>query len=210
MDMEVMGTETPVLQEESAKAGQNPLVQRLIRGDQKVFDEIVAQQQRRIARLVYRLLGWSDEVEDVVQEVFLKVLKNLTHFRGQSSLETWLTTITVNTCRSWRRKRLMRWDFLKRFQQRTSESLHVSPEPNPDSDMLRTVRRAVQKLPIRYREVIVLRYLEQLPTAQIAAILGLNLNTVNVRLNRARVQLKEKLADWMEDSGTGFRSQGSG
>ena len=93
----------------------------------------------------------------------------------------------------------MRWDILKRFQQRTSEDFDVFPEPNPDSDTLGTVRQAVQKLPSRYREVIVLRYLEQLPTAQIAAILGLNLNTVNVRLNRARVQLKEKLADWIED-----------
>ena len=208
--MEVMGTETPVRKVESAKKGQNPLVQRLVRGDRSVFDEIVEQQQRRIARLAYRLLGWSDEVEDVVQEVFLKVFKNLAHFRGQSSLETWLTTITVNTCRSWRRKRLMRWNLLRRCQQRTSEDLEGSKEPKSESDTYATARKAVQKLPTRYREVIVLRYLEQLPTVQVASILGLKRNAVEVRLNRARAILKERLADWMEESGIGFRGQDSG
>jgi RNA polymerase sigma-70 factor (ECF subfamily) len=198
--MEVTGIKTPVRMAKSAENEQNPLVQRLIRGDRSVFDEIVRQNQLWIARLASRLLGWPDDVEDVVQEIFLKVLKNLANFRGQSSLWTWLTSITVNTCRSWKRKRLLRWNSLKRLYQRTCEPSSASPEPTSDRETFERVRRAVQKLPTRYREVMVLRYLEELPMAQIATILGLNRNTVNVRLNRARAMLKEKLSDWMDIS----------
>jgi len=197
--MEGIGTQTPVRMAKSAENEQNPLVQRLIRGDRSVFDEIVRQNQAWIARLAYRLLGWPDDVEDVVQEIFLKVLKNLANFRGQSSVETWLTSITVNTCRSWKRKRLLRWNSLKRLYQRTSEPSPVNPEPIADRETFEKIRRIVQKLPTQYREVMVLRYLEELPMAQIAGILGFNRNTVNVRLNRARAMLKERLADLVEE-----------
>lgn len=197
--MEVIGTETLVRKEESTEQEQHPLIKRLRLGDRSVFDEIVEQYQRRIARLAYRLLGWGDDVDDVVQEIFLKVLKNLANFRGQSSLQTWLTAITVNTCRSWQRKRLLKWNLLKRLQKRTYETPQFSPEPNSDCETFEKVRRAVQKLPGHYREVIVLRYLEQLPVASITEILGLNRNAVAVRLSRARVLLKERLADLVEE-----------
>ena len=166
--LEVTGINTPVRTKKSAENEQNPLVQRLIRGDRSVFDEIIRQNQQRIARLAYRLLGWGDEVEDVVQDVFLKVMKNLANFRGQSSLDTWLIAITINTCRSWKRKRLLKWNLLNRLQQRSCVTPSVGPEPKPDYETFEKVRRAVQKLPCHYREVIVLRYLEQLPVAQIA------------------------------------------
>ncbi len=199
MVMEGIGTKTPVRMAKSAENEQNPLVQRLIRGDRSVFDEIVRQNQAWIARLASRLLGWPDDVEDVVQEIFLKVLKNLANFRGQSSLRTWLTSITVNTCRSWKRKRLLRWNSLKRLYQRTCEPPSVSSEPTADRETFKKVRRAVQKLPAHYREVIVLKYLEQLPVGQIAEILGLFCNLVHVRLNRARAMLRESLADLVEE-----------
>ncbi|MBN1846887.1 MAG: RNA polymerase sigma factor [Sedimentisphaerales bacterium] len=176
------------------------LVARWVQGDGRVFDRIVSLHQRRIAQLAYRLLGWPDEVEDVVQEVFLKVLKNLPNYRGQSSLQTWMTVITVNVCRTWRRKRLLRLRRLKSLVSRL-------PEPPPatntadgtiNTDTFEQVRRAVQRLPGRYREVLVLRYLEQLPIAQIAEILHLARNNVDVRLNRARTLLRDHLADLIE------------
>jgi RNA polymerase sigma-70 factor (ECF subfamily) len=61
------------------------------------------------------------------------------------------------------------------------------------------VRRAVQALPVKYREPVVLRYLQELPTDQISRILGISKNTLQVRLNRARARLKEKLADLLEE-----------
>src|SRR5258706_13850898 len=84
------------------------LADRFACGDPAAFDEVVHRDQETVARLAHRLLGWSPEVEDVVQEVFLAALKNATRFRRGSSLTTWLTTITLNKCRSQRRGFLVR------------------------------------------------------------------------------------------------------
>ena len=85
------------------------LVRRFVDGDQSAFDHIISRYQQRITTLAYRLLGWSDEAEDVVQDVFLSAYKNLNSFQNRASLNSWLTAITVNKCRTWRRKRLIRW-----------------------------------------------------------------------------------------------------
>jgi len=69
------------------------------RGDDSAFEQLVGAYQDHVARTAYRLMGWSGETQDVVQEVFLAALKNLGRFRGRSSLSTWLTAITVNECR---------------------------------------------------------------------------------------------------------------
>ena len=79
------------------------LVTPVSRHDYAAFERIVAEHHPRVAGLAYRLLGWADEVDDVVQDVFLKALRNLTGFEGRSRLSTWLTRITVNTCRTHRR-----------------------------------------------------------------------------------------------------------
>ena len=73
------------------------LVARFRGGDQSAFDEIVLGRQRRVTRLVHRLLGWPADVEDVVQDVFVAVLSNLQRFRSDSSFSTWLTTISCCT-----------------------------------------------------------------------------------------------------------------
>jgi len=81
------------------------LLGRFKRGDEAAFDEIVLRFQHEIAALANRLLAWSDDVDDVVQEVFLAVYLNLRRFRGESSLRSWIFTITVNRCRTRERKR---------------------------------------------------------------------------------------------------------
>src|SRR5262245_50155020 len=80
------------------------------------FEQLVAQHQSRVARLAQRLLGWRDaDVQDVVQEVFVCAWAHLASFRGESSIETWLTRLTINQCRSHRRRRLARVSLLARF-----------------------------------------------------------------------------------------------
>lgn len=163
------------------------------RGDVSAFEAIVSRYQAEVAGLAHRLLGWSGEVEDVTQEVFLAAYMNLKRFRGQSSLKTWLFTITINKCRSQRRRRLVRQAFLGRFQ--GAHGGEQAP-PGNQQESVEVVSRALQTLPTRYREPVVLYYLEELPVEQIATLLKLSPNTVHVRLNRARQRLKEKLASW--------------
>ena len=167
------------------------------RGDPNAFDEVVRRFQPQIARLAYRLLGWRSrtEVEDVVQEVFLAALTHCRRFRGQSSLATWLTAITLNKCRSHQR----RWRVALRLfvRSRHEDESDATARPSPDAPALAetsaAVRRAVQSLPQKDREAIVLRYFENLSAAEIAALTGASRSAVEVRLHRARARLADLL-----------------
>ncbi len=160
------------------------------RADEAAFEELVVRYQEDVATLANRLLGWPGEVEDVTQEVFLAAYLNLKRFRGQCHLRTWLYTITVNTCRSHARKQWVRQRFLRRLTSRESHDHHPADR---DAELHEILSCVLRKLPVRYREPVVLYYLEELSVERIGEILRLAPNTVHVRLNRARRQLKEKL-----------------
>ena len=169
-------------------------------GDDSAFDRIVEQHSAEVAALANRLLGWPGDVDDVVQEVFLSAFLGLKRFRGECRLRTWLFTITVNKCRSFR------------FRRRRSVTRAVAgdPEmaagPDPggdqvamDKETFARVRRAVQTLPQKYREVTVLKHLQGLQTQEICDLLGITANAMQVRLTRARARLKEQLGDLFEE-----------
>ena len=169
------------------------LVARFRAGQRAAFDEIVEAHQQRIMRLVFRLLGSPDEVQDVAQEVFLSVLQNLKRFRGESKLSTWLTTIAVNKCRSHQRRRLLRLRTLFYL----TKTLTVTSEQGgaaESAEIHDELRRAVRRLSARYREPIVLRYFEELSVHEIGEVLGISANSVEVRLTRARRKLREILS----------------
>ena len=175
------------------------LVERFRRGDDSAFDRIVERHSAEVAALANRLLGWPGEVDDVVQDVFVAAFVSLKKFRGECRPRTWLYTITVNKCRSrrarWRRRRLGRLD--------DSEVMAGHDEsaerPAMDEETFVTVRRAVQVLPRKYREVVVLRYLQGLEPGEISELLGIRVNAVQVRLNRARARLREHLGNLLEE-----------
>jgi RNA polymerase sigma-70 factor (ECF subfamily) len=174
------------------------LVGRFLRGDGAAFDQLVSAHQDRVARLAYRLLGWSGEVDDVVQEVFLAVFKNVAGFRGDCRVSTWLTTITVNECRSARRRRFARLAFLRRLSDEPRAAASSPPAAEAPAALDR-IRAAVQALPARYREAVVLRYLEGMPVAEVGRALGVSEGATGVLLHRARARLKDRLADLVED-----------
>jgi len=179
------------------------LVSRFVGGDESAFDDIVAAHKDALARLVHRVLGWPEDTEDVVQDVFLLAFKNLRKFDGRSSLRTWLAAIAVNRCRRHLRKGLLR---RRLFSGAKAEQGYVSDDPAAmaenramQRETLQQVRLAVQRLPGRYREVAVLHYLEEMSIEQTAEVLGLTRNLVRVRLHRARAKLKKTLAGLMEN-----------
>ena len=155
------------------------------------FDRIVERYATDVAALANRLLGWPGDVEDVTQEVFLSAFLGLKKFRCDCSLKTWLFTITINKCRSYRYKRKLR-----RLQ---TIGIKIRPTPAEtdsslkDEEQFTRVRYALARLPAKYREPLVLRYLQELPTNEIARILGVSRNTLNVRLSRARERLRQEL-----------------
>ncbi len=172
------------------------LVKQFNRGDESAFDRIVERYSSDIAALANRLLGWSGEVEDVTQDIFLAAFLGLKKFRCECSLKTWLFTITVNKCRSYRYKRMLH---RRRISQAADKAFLTSAgaaDKTPmDSETFNRVRRAIQALPAKYREPVVLRYLQELPTDQISRVLDISKNTLQVRLNRARSHLRKDLAE---------------
>jgi RNA polymerase sigma-70 factor (ECF subfamily) len=161
------------------------------------FEAVVAAHQERVTRLAHRLLGWRSgaDVEDVVQDVFFAALRHRRRFRGHASLGTWLSAITVNCCRTHQRRQQLRRLLLLRRRQE-AEADPPASEAVASDDTAWRVRQAVQALPPRDREVVVLRYFEQLDAAGIASATGLSRNAVEVRLHRARARLAERLGAW--------------
>jgi len=163
------------------------------------FDRIVERYSADIAVLTNRLLGWPNDVEDVVQDIFLAVFVGLKKFRGECSLKSWLFTITINKCRTYRYKQIL-------WQRKTIPKLRLRLPPNRpadgrlmDSEIFNRVRRCVTALPAKYREPIVLRYLQELSITESSRILGISENLLQVRLNRARKRLRRELAELLEE-----------
>ena len=175
------------------------LVEKFIQGDDSAFDRIVQQNRTEVAALANRLLGWPGDVEDVVQNIFLAAFVGLKKFRGRSSLKTWLFTITINECRNYRYRQMLRLRLFSRASEKASHSSAAADVTATKRESFEKVRRAVKALPAKYREPVVLKYLQQLASDEIARILGISAGTLQVRLSRARKKLKETLAGLVEE-----------
>jgi RNA polymerase sigma-70 factor (ECF subfamily) len=160
----------------------------------RAFDRVVVAEQAYVARLVGRLLGWRTDVDDVVQDVFVSALAAWPKFRGECAARTWLARIAINRCRSYQRRRLVGLGLVARLRERFSGHA-PTPATNPieRDEECEKVRGAMSRLRPRDREVLVLHYLEELPAAEVATLLGLSRGTVEVRLTRARCRLKKIL-----------------
>jgi len=176
------------------------LVERFRRGDDSAFDGIVHGYAADVAALANRLLGWPQDVDDVVQDVFLAAFTGLRKFRGDCGLGTWLFTITVNMCRRRQRRRVFRIRAIAVDE----DCLDLCVEENAeraamDTETFARVRRAVRALTPKYREVVVLRYLQGLETSEMCELLGITVNAMQVRLTRAREQLRQSLGELIEE-----------
>jgi RNA polymerase sigma-70 factor (ECF subfamily) len=175
------------------------LEERFRAGDEGALDEVIRVYEGRIRRLVYRLAGWEGgEVDDVVQEVFIVAVTSARKFDGRSSLGTWLTSVAINKCRSERRRRVLRGRYWKRLagERRNVEAGKQAVEA---SERAGRVVEEVRKLSGKYREVVVLRYLEGMEIEEVGKVLGISRGAVEVRLHRAREVLRGTLADvWKE------------
>lgn len=187
------------------------LVARCKTNDLTAFEEMVERYQHKIYGYVRRLVGNETDAEDITQEVFLKALTSLHAFREESSLQTWLFRIATNLCRDLMRRRQRErgwfslWRRTEEEQDGGGERLLDIPdlEGDPERLLLREelgelLQRAIEGLPWRMREVLVLHDLEALSYEEIAQALGIPLGTVKSRLFHARARLREALASYME------------
>lgn len=173
------------------------LLRRAGAGDAAAFKEIFLRHRSDVSRLVYRMLSGPNDLEDVVQEVFVQVFRSLKDFRGQSKFSTWLHRVTVNVVLMHRRSARSRPILT---EEAPSDIVADDRQPLPDEDAERCERmRAFQRLLARLAEkkrvVFVLHELEGLAPTEIADIVGAPVLTVRTRLFYARRELEQMLSD---------------
>jgi RNA polymerase sigma-70 factor (ECF subfamily) len=169
---------------------------------QQGFQDIYTTYNEKIRRYLTLLIGES-EADDVTQEVFLKINAALDSFRGDSSLSTWIYRIATNAAMDYRRK-----SFMRPREQATEGSITGNPiceeeialdqSFSPDRQLIRKemndcIKGIVDGLPENYRTVLILSDLEELKNNEIAEVLDISLETVKIRLHRARARLKKEL-----------------
>ena len=165
--------------------------------DHEAFAELVNRYKHRVYWLVRRMLG-SEEDEDVAQEVFLRAYEALPGFRGDCKFSTWVYKITRNLCLAELKKRGVRGEPLS-LQAETDEKIHCLMRASHQGleheierlDLSRSVRQLMGKLPVQYRAVLTLFYLNQATYEEIAEIMDAPLGTVKTNIHRARLQLRE-------------------
>ncbi len=188
------------------------LIRRAQTGDFTAFEALVSRLQKRVHGTAYRILGQSQDAEDVVQQTFLSLIEHIDTFRGESAVATWVLRIATNFALKILRKQrglpTVPFDDL-------DESFATVPHPEyiaqwrdaPDSLVERAelrdfLDRAIAELDDKYRVVVVLRDIEDLSTLETADALGLSISNVKVRLLRARMQLRERLTRELGDAAT--------
>ena len=181
------------------------LVERVKQGDKRAFEMLVVKYQRRVARLISRMVRDSELVQDITQETFIKVYRALPQFRGESAFYTWLYRIAVNTAR----KALLE---LKRdplvlamtsaTDAENDETSRVESEPSngetPEAvlaskEIATAVNAAVEALSEDLRQAITLREIEGLSYEEIAELMNCPIGTVRSRIFRAREAIATRL-----------------
>ncbi|HKM68170.1 MAG TPA: sigma-70 family RNA polymerase sigma factor [Candidatus Acidoferrum sp.] len=184
------------------------LIARILAGDSNVFHELIRPYERMVYLAILAMLRNEQEAEDAAQEVMINAFRHLKSFRGDAKFSTWLVTIAMNEARQRLRKgkaavlESLDEDKEDREGDFTPAVLtdwrEIPSEALEKKEMRQKLREAVEQLPPIYREVLVLRDLEELNQEETASALGINVTLVKVRLHRARMMLQKLLVPYMK------------
>jgi RNA polymerase sigma-70 factor (ECF subfamily) len=204
----VTGTESPVTVADFQAREEKCLVEGLREGVEEAYEALISRYQQPVYNLVYRLLNDPSDASDVVQDVFFKIFRNISDFRSESSLKTWVYRIAVNEAYNHRR-----WFVRHRLQEvgleaggegQLSYSEVIADRGRSPFDLAanrqarQLIEEALTELNPVFRTAVVLRDMEDLSYEEIADILQVSLGTVKSRIVRGREALRQKLAGCLE------------
>ena len=175
------------------------LIEQILAGNMNAFTFLVNRYQKLVVHITGRLIQRREDLEDVCQEVFVKVYKNLGKYRNECRLSTWIATIAYNTGINYLRK-------FKKFEEVNPEdsvALRNLADPGTGSyemtDLRQYIREQIELLPLHYRTVVTLFHLEEFSYREIEEITGMAEGTIKSYLFRAKALLREKLKKITDD-----------
>jgi len=182
------------------------LVNLVLKGDNSAFATIIRNTERLVAQIVFKMIGNTDDMKDLAQDIYLKAYKGLPSFRFRAVLSTWIAQIAYNTCLNYleKKKYALLGDWEGTAGDDTEETDHIPNTPvaladkEADQSVLQKQRtviihQAIETLPPLYKTLITLYHNEELSYGEITSITGLPIGTVKNYLFRARKALKEQL-----------------
>jgi RNA polymerase sigma-70 factor (ECF subfamily) len=177
------------------------IVERVRAGEKALFEVLMRRHNPRVYRAIRSILRDESEVEDAMQQTYLQAYAALGDFEGASAFSTWLTRIAINEALGRLRKR-SRLAIVDDPDEEAEDTVSAPPETPEDraatSEAMGLVERAIDRLPMHYRTVFMLREVDQLSTAETAKALDLTEEAVKIRLHRARAALRETLSEHVD------------
>lgn len=183
----------------------NEIIDRFLSGETDYFDELILKYKDMVFNLCFQMLRDYEESLDLSQDIFVKLYHSIKDYRKQAKFSTYLYRITVNFCKN-------KLKFLERVRKKNAFSLDdpiktdngeikrevadTNPTPREvlaQKEKLKKITDAISSLKMEYKEIIILREMENLAYEEIARILNVGIGTVKSRLNRARMALRDKL-----------------
>jgi len=183
------------------------LVQSAVNGDQKAFQKLVSKYQKPLYFHVLKMVKVHEQVEDLIQEAFVKAFNNLPTYNTDYAFSTWLYRITTNHTIDYLRKKKLKTTSIDEPVRTREGEMSVELEDHSaqaDRNIIRSqrqkiIRKAIADLPEKYRVVIEMRHLEELSYQEISDDLNLPLGTVKAHIFRAREMLYKSLKDKREE-----------
>lgn len=185
------------------------MIAAILAGDTQLYHQLIRPYERSVYMMALSYMKNEADAEDVAQEAFLKAFHHLATFRSESKFSTWLVGIALNEARSrLRREGVLRMDSL---DDTTEDGGHISPailrdwrevpsEALERKEVRQMLQEAITGLPEKYREVFILRDVEELNIFETAAALRITVGNVKVRLHRARLMLQKQLSPLLKNS----------
>jgi len=177
------------------------LVKQALAGDRQAFAEIVELYKNKIFQVAYRMLGNRTEAEDISQETFLRVYANLARYDQNHKFSTWIYRIATNLCIDRLRKKQATFSLDQEINSGEGLDMYsqiADKNKGPEQEVMtlelqNEVQQAIDQLPIKYKSIMVLRYIEDLSLQEISEIIDLPVTTIKTRIHRGREALKKLL-----------------
>lgn len=181
------------------------LVEAIKAGEMQQFEVLVDKYKDKIYNMARNITGSQQEAQDLAQDIFLLIFKNIGSFQGRSSLSTWIYRISINKCLDWQRKQQRKNSFLHTLYRSKDQDQHIDPmeqlpnrQPTPEeqyikNEQIRELRNIIQGLPEKYQKVIILFHYQQMTYQEIADVLELPVRTIETQLYRGKQKIREQL-----------------